>query len=252
MADDGQLSPAEQKLLEASRTGSFAVFEPNDEVRIRASFIGELLAGAHSGNVHFRGVQILGAIIDGPLDLRFAKVERPIDFRLCRFTGTVDFDGARMRMLALLGCELPMLSACGSATESLFSLSAYEGCPTRISDGLHLIGARIGGDFEASKLELHSFEGQLAFEAQSLDVGGTIQLGSARIEGGITFVCAKVRGNLDLGGARIAAGAPAESADGFALALDRAEIGGSLFLNGSVVNGSLRMPRAKIAVRLDA
>jgi hypothetical protein len=69
---------------------------PDEQARIvYAGFLEDLLTGALPGvRVHRNGIRIAGAIVEGPLNLRNARISNEILFDQCRFKGTVTFFGA--------------------------------------------------------------------------------------------------------------------------------------------------------------
>src|SRR5512139_161249 len=92
------LRPAEQALLlafaddEIARIGLRRPLTPLPSVIVRGAFVAHL---ARHGGVA-RGVQIVGAWIEGALDLRDASVPEGLWFFRCVFDASPRFDGARV------------------------------------------------------------------------------------------------------------------------------------------------------------
>ncbi len=97
MADLPLLAPrtdAETALLAAAAEGrvlqlSSACPDPADPAapRIRADLLAHLLSGgSDAAPVSPRGIRLIGAVIEGPLDLSFAEARGETDLRLCSFT----------------------------------------------------------------------------------------------------------------------------------------------------------------------
>lgn len=93
-----------------SRAKHDASHEPSTQSRktIGAEVIRELLlCDVPVPTNRIRQVDIIGASITGPLDLRFAVTECPISFTRCTFDSVVNLTEARLRSVSMERCTLP-------------------------------------------------------------------------------------------------------------------------------------------------
>lgn len=253
------LRPAERVLLRACRHGDIARIglrrprEATAEVTVRASFLAALALqnGAHRQS---RRIQLLGAWVEGRLDLGECRVPASLWFFRCVFDTTPLFDGARIQGgLAFPDCELPGLLAerCRIAQD----LSLNAGCS--IASELRLQQARIAGDFNATRLSLVGQEASLparrSLVADGIEIGGDLRIAEGfDAAGEVRFAGARVRGDLVASGARVHGPVDASGARRCALVLDRIEIGGDLRLDqGFAAAGSVSAKRAHIGGDLE-
>jgi hypothetical protein len=258
MARFGGLRPAERLLLRSFRAGEIArvglrLPETSfEEISIRASLIAHLLRGGlrHRG----RPLQLVGACIEGRLDLGEATVRGSLWFYRCRFDAPVLLDGARVTgAVSFAGCHLPGLLAEACSIGGDLVLNA--GCT--VDDGVRLSRAQIGGRLDASRLDLSGSKepaaGRRALLADGLRVGGDVLLGEGfRAIGEVRFSAARVGGDFRAGGLFNGNPMP-EGGRGAALIMDRIEVEGSVRFDGGFgAAGCVRMSRARIGDDLDA
>ncbi|MFQ5624054.1 MAG: hypothetical protein ACE5FS_11730, partial [Paracoccaceae bacterium] len=120
--DLGELSPAEQKVLEGACAGQPVVLGdgerpdgPSEERTIRAGLIRLLLQGGCDGHqTHEKGVEVLGAYVDGVLDLEGCVGLGPLMPANCRFSDAIIARNAEMRALILNGSAVPARYAPGA------------------------------------------------------------------------------------------------------------------------------------------
>lgn len=253
------LRPAERVLLRACRHGDIARIglrrprEALPEVSVRASFLAALALsnGAHRQS---RRIQLLGAWVDGRLDLGECEVPASLWFFRCVFDTTPLFDGAHVRGgLAFPDCELPGLLAerCRIAQD----LSLNAGCS--IASEVRLQQARIEGDFNASRLTMSGNDASLparrSLMADGLEVGGDVRLTEGfDASGEVRFAGARVRGDFVASAARVHGPVDATGARRGALVLDRIEVEGDLRLDqGFAAAGSVSAKRARIGGDFD-
>lgn len=253
------LRPAERVLLRACRHGDIARIglrrprEATAEVTVRASFLAALALqnGAHRQS---RRIQLLGAWVEGRLDLGECRVPASLWFFRCVFDTTPLFDGARIQGgLAFPDCELPGLLAerCRIAQD----LSLNAGCS--IASEVRLQQARIAGDFNATRLSLVGQEASLparrSLVADGIEIGGDLRIAEGfDAAGEVRFAGARVGGDLVASGARVHGPVDASGARRCALVLDRIEIGGDLRLDqGFAAAGSVSAKRARIGGDLE-
>lgn len=253
------LRPAERVLLRACRHGDIARIglrrprEALPELTVRASFLAALALqnGAHRQS---RRIQLLGAWVEGRLDLGECQVPASLWFFRCVFDTTPLFDGARIQGgLAFPDCELPGLLAerCRIAQD----LSLNAGCS--IASEVRLQQARIAGDFNATRLSLVGNEASLparrSLSADGLEVDGDLRMSEGfDASGEVRFAGARVRGDFIASASRVNGPVDATGARRCALMLDRIEIGGDLRLDqGFAAAGSVSAKRAQIGGDLD-
>ncbi|TXC66311.1 hypothetical protein FSC37_11715 [Piscinibacter aquaticus] len=241
-------------LLRACRHGDIARIglrrprEATPEVTVRASFLAALALqnGAHRQS---RRIQLLGAWVEGRLDLGECRVPASLWFFRCVFDTTPLFDGARIQGgLAFPDCELPGLLAerCRIAQD----LSLNAGCS--IASEVRLQQARIAGDFNATRLSLVGQEASLparrSLLADGIEIAGDLRMADGfDAAGEVRFAGARVGGDLVASGARVHGPVDGTGARRCALVLDRVEIGGDLRLDqGFAAAGSVSARRARI------
>lgn len=253
------LRPAERVLLRACRHGDIARIglrrprEALPEITVRASFLAALALqnGAHRQS---RRIQLLGAWIEGRLDLGECEVPASLWFFRCVFDTTPLFDGAHVKGgLAFPDCELPGLLAerCRIAQD----LSLNAGCG--IASEVRLQQARIEGDFNATRLTMSGHDASLparrSLMADGIEVGGDVRMSEGfDAAGEVRFAGARVRGDFIASGASVHGPVDATGARRSALILDRIEVEGDLRLDqGFAAAGSVSAKRARIGGDLD-
>jgi hypothetical protein len=254
----GPLLRGERLLLEACRYGEIArigLRRPDgqdEDVTIRARVLAFVLRGGVP--LKQRRLQLMGAAIEGRLDLGGTSIGGSLWFYRCRFDSPLLLDGAHVAgSVTFAGCRLPRLLAEGSRIDGDLALNA--GCV--VTEELHLRRARIGGDLDGTRLDLRggSADGPLrrALMADGLQVGGDVRLTDhVQAVGEVRFVGARVAGDFRAGGHFTGQELPG-GGRGVALRLDRLEVAGSLRLGeefGAAGRTSLR--RARIGGDLDA
>ena len=253
------LRPAERVLWRASRHGDIARIglrrprEAAPELTVRASFVAALalMTGAHRQS---RRIQLLGAWIEGRLDLGECEVPASLWFFRCVFDTTPLFDGAQVRGgLAFPDCELPGLLAERCSVAQDLALNA--GCS--VASEVRLQQARVGGDFNATRLLLSGHEsslpGRRSLTADALHVEGDIRMSEGfEAAGEVRFAGARVRGNFVGSAARVNGAVDVTGARRCALVLDRIRVDGDLCLNdGFAAAGRVSAKRARIGGDLD-
>jgi hypothetical protein len=258
LARFGPLRRAERLLLHACRDGEIARVglrrpdAPEDDVVIRAGVLAFVLRGGV--RLARRRLQLMGACIEGRLDLGGAAIAGDLWFFRCRFDAPVLLDGARVRgSVSFTGCQLTRLLAEGSVIEGDLALNA--GCI--VTEELHLRHARIAGDLDGARLDLRgdaaADPSRHALRADGVRVAGEVRLTEGiQAVGEVRFVGARVGGDFRAGGHFTGPLLPG-GGRGVALRLDRLEVGGNLRLGedfGAAGRTSLR--RARVGGDLDA
>lgn len=253
------LRRAEQQLLAACRRGEIAKIgfvrpgEASAGNSVRAAFVAYLARGGADPRRAPRRIQLIGAFVEGRLDLAGAAITSSLWFYRCGFDAAPQFDQARLAgSLAFPGCALPGLHAEGCRIAGDLLLNA--GCTT--SAEVELSRAVVRGTLDASRASLCAEGPAIAvpLRAIGLRVDGDVAIGDGLVAGGaLQFTGARVGGHFRAGLARL--GGPAENGGGRGVALDleRAWIGGDLRLDaGLSVAGRVKLRQVRVDGDLDA
>lgn len=243
---------AETALLAAAAEGRLAQLspacpDPDDPAapRIRADLLAHLLTGGSPDcPVAPQGIRLLGAVIEGPLDLSFAEARGETDLRLCAFTHAPSFRRARLQQLVLSGARLPGLTAEGAEIAgSAFLLGLTS--TGRIS----FANATIGG-----QLALHGAT-LAGLAAQGARIGASVYLRALQgtafsSTGEVSLANAEIDGQLACDGARLSAPGAC------ALNLQAAHVTGDVLLRDQgplpfYAEGEVRLSGATIDGQLD-
>lgn len=256
--DDFQpLRRAERLLLRACSRGDLARVSlrrpplADADLTVRAALLAWLVLGAGSP-LRGRRLQLLGAWIEGTLDLGERRVPASLWFYRCVFDSAPLVDGAHIDgELAFGDSVLPGLLAdrCRIAQDL-----ALRGC--RIAGEIRLRGARIGGDLLAGRAQLrdeHDRSARRPLFADRLRVGGDLHLDEGFIaQGELRLPGARIGGHLIASHAILTGGVDAAGVRGDALLLDRTEIGGDLRLDqGFSAAGRVSLRRLQVGGDLD-
>lgn len=248
---------AERLIVQACLAGDIAKVRlqmppaPTREVGVRAAFLAFLL----NGGVPLRGrrLHVIGAWIEGRLDLGGLDLPGSLWFYRCRFDAPVLLDGAHVRGdLTFGGCQLPALFAEGSTVDGDLVLNA--GCV--VERELRLRRAQVGGDLDIARADLTggpAGSARRALLGDGLRVAGDLRLhDGTEVLGDVRLVGARIEGDLLLSG-RFSGNAVDETQRDTALRLDRLQLGGTLRLDaGFGAAGGVSLVRAQIGGDLDA
>lgn len=258
LSDFEPLRRAERVLLKAlarddiARVGLRRPAERGDDVAVRGALLARLAVGAaHAPRL--RRIQLLGAWIEGPLDLGDLRVGASLWFYRCVFEVAPRLDGARFAgSLSLGDCLLPGLLAerCRIAQD----LAIHAACT--VTSELRLEGARIGGDLRLSRTVLHDEHDaslRRPLVADRARIGGDVRLDDGfEAHGEVRFVGARIGGDVLAGRARLNGPVDATGVRRDALLMDRAEIGGHLRLDqGFAAAGRICLRRIRVGGDLD-
>ncbi|WP_127078673.1 hypothetical protein [Rhodomicrobium lacus] len=225
------LYPAEEQLLDCAARGEICVIgadlpdEATDDKRIRTGFLRFLLLGGDDeAPVHEKGVRIVGAYVDGQLDLESAHDVRSLYLANCNIAAGINGRSSSLDEIILRGS---MTGGVNLQTASIAGNAFLR--DTRVSGEVSLSGAVIGGNLDFSGATL-AHVGGCALNCDSAKVTGTVFLnwfGERRFEaqGDVRLVGAEIGGDLNCSGATFAN--PGDKA----LSCDRARVAGSVFLN---------------------
>lgn len=251
------LRPAERLLLHALRFGDIAkvsMRRPTSafaDVTVRAALLAQLLRGP--AVLPARRLELMGAWIEGRLDLGDAEIGGSLWFYRCTFDAPVLLEQSHVAgSLTFAGCRLVALHGDGCTTDRDFALSA--GC--RVERDLRLARARIGGHLDCSRLRIGA-DGErgarCCLAADAAWVGGELRLAEGfAAQGEVRFVGARIEGDAHVGG-HFTGHLLEGGGRGPALTMDRANIGGSLHLDGGYgAAGCTSLRRTRIGGDLDA
>src|SRR5262245_39702560 len=251
------LRPAEQTVLRAfadddiARVGLRRPLMPSASISVRGALVSHL--ARHGGTA--RRVQIVGAWIEGPVDLRDAAVSEGLWFFRCVFDASPRFDGARIGgSLSFPGCLLPGLRAEDCTVAGDVALNA--GCTVRLD--VRLARTTVGGDLNLGRLHLSSGERADMQVPRRLVADGARVAGDALLTGGfesdgdVRLVGVQVIGDLRASAARLSGHVNGDGRRSEALNLDLARVAGNVALDrGFSAAGGVRMKHARIDGDLD-
>ncbi len=211
-------TPPEQRLRESFRSGAPLDLTPtgpqpergdgHTEVSrpaIRAWVIRDLLLSRSPvAPGQIRQLSVTGAVIEGELDLRFAKADCPLRLEQCVFDSPVTLYEARLRSVSLRGSTIPGIDArhvkvTGDLNLDDVHLTGYLRLGgAHLRDDLHLAGATIepplirtlddndgmvGGGDDNAVLDLDNIEIKGKIEAPGLTIHGTVSTKAATVAG---------------------------------------------------------------------
>lgn len=264
LADIERLQPlrrAEWLLVHALRTGEIArvglrrPVMPSADITVRGELLGLLARGRLGGRALPHGVQLVGAWIEGRVDLRDAQVPEALWFYRCVFDATPRLEGARIgASLSFSDCLLPGLRAQGCSVAEDLVLNS--GCTVRTE--VRLAHATIGRDLNCEGLRLRSGDRSEAPARQRLAAdgariaGNVILAGGFEADGDVRMVGARIAGDLRADTARMAGRLDHEGLRSDALNLDQVRVAGRVRLDrGFSAAGPVRLAGARIEGDLD-
>ncbi len=247
---DGGPTEAEQEVIDACRLGHAARFgstrpdTPTKENTIRAALIRHLLlGGCDAARPHPKGVNVVGAWVEGALDFQSCHTRLYLSLHRSHCTGGFDFDDAEIAALFLTGSKLPGLSLERARIETNVHLrECFECTSTAI-----LRSAQIGGQLSCTK---GVFSGGLngqglnvregVFLSNGFEAQDVVNLHGAQIGGQLS--CTKGVFSGGLNGQRLNVREGVFLSDGFeaqdVVNLHGAQIGGQLdCVNGTFSRG---------------
>ena len=237
------LNAQEKRLLKSCVAGELCVIHqvrPEKAIKrgknsnvIRMAFIRWLaLGGDTQYPLHAHGVQLMGAWLEGVLDLYGATIQSDLVFPSCYINQAPNFRNMRLDgSLILSGSFLSEgLGADGVEITGDVFLRAIDQHRFESHGEIRFLGARIGGDLSCTGAQLKARDGLNTLSADRAEIAGSVFLrvqGQHRFEshGEIRFLGARIGGDLSCTGAQL------KARDGLnTLSADRAEIAGSVFL----------------------
>jgi hypothetical protein len=251
-----QLTPAEEKLVEAAASGKVASYlvgrdETDDPAKgdqwgpertVRAEVVRALVSSKEAKcPVHAKGVSILGARISGALDLQAAEVVCPLALERCYLDETLTLAYASVPSILLRGSHVPRVAGDGLTVRGNVFLDGG----FTAEGGVRLVRAEIGAQLNCSGGRFGNPSGW-ALIADGVRVKGDVFLDQGfTAEGGVSLVRAEIDGQLACSGGRF------EGPTGLALqayGLRAADV----YLNmGFTPKGEVRLRQAEISGALE-
>jgi hypothetical protein len=256
VADLGELSEAEERVLATLDTGKFVVLGdgtrpecPDAARRVRATLIRMLLVpreGDGLPRLHQKGLQITGAWIPDALDLEGCRIGGDLALVNSRFDARPVLMSATIDGLYLNGSRLPGLEGDRLDVRGNVVLRDVEA-----RGEVRLLGAKLGGNLDCMGAQFFAEKDAagtpgFAFSADRLDAAGSVFLRGVKARGAVRLIGAKLGGDLDCEGAQFFAEKDAKGTPGFAFAADMLDAAGRVFLRGVEARGEVRLLRAKL------
>lgn len=252
---------AEQLLLRAYLEGSIArvgmrrPMVPSADITVRGELIAFLARGGMNDRIEPQRIQMVGAWVEGRIDLRNAAVPESLWFYRCVFNSAPRLDGAHIGgSVSFPGCLLPGLRAEDCTVAGNLALNS--GCIVRSE--IRMARATIGRDLNFERLQLCSAESsdtpiQRRVMADGARIAGNAILsGGFEADGDVRLVGLIVAGDLRVSNARLSAELNSEGHRGDALNLDQARVAGNVTLDqGFTATGLVRLRQARIDGNLD-
>jgi hypothetical protein len=255
------LRPAEHLVVRAfadddiARVGLRRPLVPSADITVRGSLIAHLARSGGTGEAPPHRVQIVGAWIEGHVNLRDASVPESLWFFRCVFNATPCFDGARIAgSLSFPGCLLPGLRAEDCTIAGDLALNA--GCAVRLD--VRLARTTVGRNLNFGRARLSSGDRAdmqvprrlIADDARI--AGDALLTDGFEADGDVRLVGLRVVGDLRASAARLSGHVNGDGTRGDALNLDLAHVAGNVVLDqGFSAAGSVRLRRARIDGDLD-
>jgi hypothetical protein len=250
------LRRAEEIVLLALREGDVArvglrrPLVPTADNTLRGAFVACLARGGSGDLQAGRSLQIMGAWIEGRVDLHDEAVAESLWFYRCVFDSTPRVDGARIHgSLSFSDCLLPGLRAEDCEVAEDLSLNAG----TTVRTEVRLARARIGRHLDCERASLRSAERAEApwrrrLTADGARIGGNVMIsGGFEAHGEVSLVRSRVGGDVRATGARLSARLEASGVRGDALNLERAQVGGQVRLDdGFCASGTVSLTGTRI------
>jgi hypothetical protein len=203
----GALTAAETNLLQNSQLGKIAICghtnnlndpanEPTNahnwgqDRSVRGELVAWLCADREASQlVHHAGIQVMGAMITGSVELVSVPVQFPLVFASCNFSEDINLQSARIRTLSFTQTHVQSIFADGLNLSGAFFMRECE------AGRLQFSGARIEGQFDCFKSKFQF----LLLDGATVGVGLLLRdaAGTAKISG------ARIATDLDCGGATL-------------------------------------------------
>ena len=243
---------------EEERNATERLGEWGEERRLSAELIAWVCTDRDAREfITHKGLQVIGAKIEGSLDLSFAQMEFPLAFSRCAFMQAIRLDLAAVRFLDLSGSSVSAsqiwddasgqevttaLEARGLQVESDIWLSNGFSATGRV----WLIGASIGGCLQCENGTFNNETG-IALGAEGAEIKGTVLLRNGFSAKGMVWLS-----GATIGGSLECCGGTFNNETGIALGAQSAEIKGDVSLsNGFSAKGKVWLAGASIGLGLE-
>ena len=210
----------ERRLRAAAGAGEWLDLSEAPDKDVPAEFLYAILV-EDAASARLRAVKVRGACLIGPLDLEAATLRRPLHLANCEVREPITLSEAIAPAIRLQACTLTGLTANELEMRGDFDLGA-----SRITGGVRLVGAHIGGQLSFSGAQLTN-PGGAALTADGLQVDGGIFCKPAAgrpftATGEVRLVGAHI-GDLSFDGATLT------NPGGAALRADRLQVDGGMY-----------------------
>jgi hypothetical protein len=220
--------------------GSATEGAPDQQPRVQAQLLCELLTGISRPDTTARALRLRGAWITGELDLEAASLRCPLVLDGCSFERTVILREAQAPAVRLRGCGVPGVEAQQLDTRGDLDLS-----DSVVADGsVNLRGAHIGGQLCLERVTITTSEGY-AVDAERVTVDQDMLCDGLTANGGIVLG-GHIRGLLSFQAATLI-----HNPNGYALFADGLRVDQVVFCRqGFAAKGEVRIPAGQIGGRL--
>ncbi|MDD9851481.1 MAG: hypothetical protein OXU94_06910 [Gammaproteobacteria bacterium] len=236
MIPEEKLTPAEEKVLAAFRTG-------DSKVSVKGEVRGDFLRGLFlDEKADYRGTYIVGAIISDVLDMEFCETRFPVRFHGCSFAQEIKLQQLTCPELDFSGCALEKgIDALGAKVAGGVNLTEVNA-----ADQVRLSGADIGGQLGCDGGSFQNERGD-ALNAQGIKVAEDVFLGGGfNAEGKVSLSSADIGGQLNCTGGSF------QNKKGDALNAQGMKVAETVFLGGGFnAEGKVSLSGADIGGQLD-
>ena len=239
MIPEEKLTPAEEKVLAAFRTGDSKVSVKGE---VRGDFLRHLFLGGYDEKADYRGTVIDGANIGDVLNMEFCETKFPVRFRKCCFAQEIELQQLTCPELGFGGCTLKKgIDALRAKVDGIVNLTKVNA-----TDQVRLSGANIGGQLSCTGGSFQNKKGD-ALNAQGIKVVADVFLRDGfKAEGGVSLLGA------DIGGQLSCTGGSFQNKKGDALNAQGIKVVADVFLrDGFKAEGGVRLSGADIGGQLN-
>ena len=248
LVGDARLTPAEQQLIKACKTGEPCTLgdgklpldgTPSPERKIRADLLRYLiLGGCEECNVEGWGVMLTGAYVTGELDLSFAVARGVTRLMECRFDRNIIALQTRFELVNLTGSAIQGLKAqrakvAGSVYLRRIIAKAEVG----------FVGSTISGQLDCEGARFEETEG-IALNAQGANVAQSVSLRGVTAKAKVEIKGATIGGQLDCEEAHF------DAPSGQALNAQGVKVTRSIYLRGITAKAEVKLNAAIIGGQL--
>ncbi|MEH0574193.1 MULTISPECIES: membrane-associated oxidoreductase [Streptomyces] len=198
------LTPAEQRLWRAFATGATVDLrgqgeEDGPERTVRAAVLRALLLNGPREAGEIAALKVMGALITGPLDLRYASIDSVVRIMYCRFEEVPRLSGAQLNYFNLRDSVLPGLAAARTRIDGSLRLTRC-----RIGGPVRLGGAQISGALFVDQAEITAADPtQPVLQLNQVTIEDDLCARGLRTHGMIRLDGATIAGTLDLEDAQL-------------------------------------------------